>query len=251
MLKDTLKQIRTEMQLGQRDFGLKMHLNARTIWKLERGDLPHPRTLQRLATGLELKPQEMMEDLEWKAWRDRFPGEAVAFLDPETAPLCMCGCGLPTRRISHTKKSVGRKGEWGRYIRGHWGKWSGVAHDLSTIDRNEYMRQYRLQNLETEIMRSRLQYRKLKVLVIKHYSKGKNRCACCNEKGIEFLTIDHIVAKRGRKEADACGSGLYARLRSQGFPEGFQVLCFNCNCAKRTFDVCPHQRVSNKILKAN
>lgn len=81
MLKDTLKQIRTEMQLGQRDFGLKMHLNARTIWKLERGDLPHPRTLQRLATGLELKPQEMMEDLEWKAWRDRFPGEAVAFLD--------------------------------------------------------------------------------------------------------------------------------------------------------------------------
>jgi len=41
------------------------------------------------------------------------------------------------------------------------------------------------------------------------------------------------------------GSALYRWIRDSGFPDGFQVLCNNCNYAKgmkKNKNKCPHER---------
>ena len=36
---------------------------------------------------------------------------------------------------------------------------------------------------------------------------------------------------------------MYRWLKKHGFPkEGFQLLCYNCNCAKGFFGKCPHKK---------
>ena len=73
-------------------------------------------------------------------------------------------------------------------------------------------------------------------------------CACCGEDEMMFLTIDHIVPVQRRRER--CGSAFYQALRKQGYPSGYQTLCFNCNAAKRTSPVCPHKAHYLKLLTA-
>lgn len=72
-------------------------------------------------------------------------------------------------------------------------------------------------------------------------------CACCGERGFEFLTIDHThndgaqhrrEIGKGRSSASVLGW-----LKRNGYPTGFQVLCWNCNCAKAHHGgVCPHKK---------
>ncbi len=84
---------------------------------------------------------------------------------------------------------------------------------------------------------------KLKIETIKHYSKDQNKCNCCGEKTIEFLTIDHINndGNKHRKEINSQGgNNFYSWLRKRNYPKGLQVLCFNCNCAKGHYGSCPH-----------
>ncbi len=67
-------------------------------------------------------------------------------------------------------------------------------------------------------------------------------CACCGESEQAFLTIDHMN-NDGAKHKRAIGtSTIYPWLCRNGFPPGFQVLCFNCNCAKYILGECPHKR---------
>ena len=72
-------------------------------------------------------------------------------------------------------------------------------------------------------------------------------CVCCGESELTFLTVDHIVPKR---KAMACGSPFYVKLKKEGFPKGYQILCFNCNAAKRTSPVCPHKMHYLKLVTA-
>jgi hypothetical protein len=40
--------------------------------------------------------------------------------DQDQAPLCACGCGLPTTRSKRTRRQLGfKKGEWRKYIAHH------------------------------------------------------------------------------------------------------------------------------------
>ena len=76
---------------------------------------------------------------------------------------------------------------------------------------------------------------------------GGYKCACCGETEVMFLTIDH-VNNDGNVERKAGlyrgnGTAFYQWLRKQGFPDGYQVLCMNCNVGKhKNGGVCPHQR---------
>lgn len=89
---------------------------------------------------------------------------------------------------------------------------------------------------------------KLKYLVLSFYCKGEPHCICCGEKTLEFLSIDHINGG-GRRHRDELkkmigykgNSALYRWLRDTKFPEGFQVLCMNCNWVKGYFKYCPHK----------
>jgi hypothetical protein len=67
-------------------------------------------------------------------------------------------------------------------------------------------------------------------------------CVCCRESDIRFLTIDHINGG-GRQHVRTLKTSLYAWLRREGFPSGFQTLCWNCNAARHIYGRCPHQEV--------
>ena len=66
-----------------------------------------------------------------------------------------------------------------------------------------------------------------------YYSDGKLYCEWCKEKFYDMLTIDHINNDGNkRRKIEGRGSALYKWLIRNSFPEGFQVLCFNCNWIK-------------------
>ena len=92
--------------------------------------------------------------------------------------------------------------------------------------------------------------RDLKIQVFKHYSGDVPECKCCKEKILVFLTIDHINndGAAHRKSGIASGSQMYYWLRRNQYPEGFQVLCWNCQHAKAVLDNCPHQTEREKML---
>ena len=86
--------------------------------------------------------------------------------------------------------------------------------------------------------------------IVGHYSKNSFQCNCCGEDKIDFLTIDHI---EGKKQMDSdknlvslgynskmSSYSLYKWIINNNFPDGFQILCTNCNCAKGVFGICPH-----------
>jgi len=106
---------------------------------------------------------------------------------------------------------------------------------------------------EWQKVRQKLNRDDLKREVYAHYGNGK--CQCCGETEYTFLTMDHInndgaQHRRELKYHSATGHGFYVWLRKNNFPEGFQVLCQNCNVGKwRNGGVCPHK--SKQVLYAN
>ena len=80
--------------------------------------------------------------------------------------------------------------------------------------------------------------REVREAVLDHYGR---ECACCGETENVFLTLDHIDGG-GAEHRRAIGAGnLYRWLVRFNFPEGFQILCFNCNSAKHLLGECPHR----------
>lgn len=85
----------------------------------------------------------------------------------------------------------------------------------------------------------------LKLVVLSHYSAGTPTCKCCNEREIKFLAIDHINGGgfEHRKTINVRGgSQFYQWLKNNNYPQGFQVLCHNCNMAKGLYGKCPHEK---------
>ena len=81
---------------------------------------------------------------------------------------------------------------------------------------------------------------KLRMSVLQAYGQ---QCECCGEKEPLFLTIDHINGG-GNVHRKIVGGGfpMYRWLKKQGFPKGYRVLCFNCNCGRQlNGGVCPHK----------
>jgi hypothetical protein len=82
---------------------------------------------------------------------------------------------------------------------------------------------------------------RLKLAAYRAY--GGPWCACCGEDCMKLLTLDHINndGHLDRKKNGTGGANLYQRLKRQGYPPGFQVLCFNCNWGRHANGgVCPH-----------
>lgn len=101
--------------------------------------------------------------------------------------------------------------------------------------------------------RIRAKQKLLRMEVLRHYCGGEPHCQCpgCDIKRIEFLTLDHIrnngAAHRreiAKKHGRNAGSGtVFLWIKRNGFPPGFQVLCYNCNCGKQYSGKgkCPHE----------
>ena len=121
----------------------------------------------------------------------------------------------------------------------------------------EYHQRYYIKNKEKILARKALHWKthkaiqkrsrlKMKVEVFSYYSKGTPKCKCCGVKELVFLTIDHINGggrKHLRKHSRELRGGyvFYRWLKKNNYPKGFQILCYNCNCGKRSSKKCPHK----------
>lgn len=93
----------------------------------------------------------------------------------------------------------------------------------------------------------------LKRETIDHYG-GKCSCKGCNETELVMLTIDHVFGGGNehrrklfkRKHSGGGGESFYRWLKANNWPEGFRVLCFNCNYAHHRLGYCPHTRKKGK-----
>jgi len=76
------------------------------------------------------------------------------------------------------------------------------------------------------------------------YSNGQPKCACCGENRFEFLTIDHIDGegvRYGKGKKLKTSYQFYNWLIKSDFPDGYQVLCYNCNSSLGHYGYCPHE----------
>jgi len=87
--------------------------------------------------------------------------------------------------------------------------------------------------------------RKLKVL--NHYTDNNPQCQCCGESNIDKLCVDHINGG-GNDHRNEINSNIIDWLVKSNFPEGFRVLCENCNKSLGLFGYCPHHPVMPSIL---
>lgn len=78
--------------------------------------------------------------------------------------------------------------------------------------------------------------RRIKLEVLSHYSGGPPYCLQCGIDDLDVLCIDHIDGggeKHRRNLGVLSGSSFYSWLQRERYPEGFQVLCANCNLKKQ------------------
>lgn len=90
---------------------------------------------------------------------------------------------------------------------------------------------------------ARLNHQKIKLKVFMHYSNGDPKCACCGEKRLEFLCLDHINGG-GMKHRKTFSGSIHFWIVKHGYPPGYRVMCHNCNMAIGFFGYCPHQEKS-------
>lgn len=84
-----------------------------------------------------------------------------------------------------------------------------------------------------------------KQAAVKYYG---GKCACCGELESVFLTIDHINndGAEHRRQTNGAARNIYRWLEANDYPEGFQVLCMNCNFGKHmNGGTCPHKTREN------
>ena len=119
-----------------------------------------------------------------------------------------------------------------------------INRALNRDREREACRKYREQNKTVIDARRKLKYRKRKEEVIDHYGGS---CECCGEHRREFLTIDHVNGggtKHRKTLGVEGGSSIYRFLQVRDYPDGYRVLCMNCNFSMGLFGYCPHQQES-------
>jgi hypothetical protein len=90
-------------------------------------------------------------------------------------------------------------------------------------------------------------YRALRLKVVAIYG---GRCVCCGEIEPDFLSLDHINNDGGQQRSggNRSGSALYKYALKER-PQDLQLLCYNCNCARGHYGVCPHKRGNGAFHK--
>lgn len=107
---------------------------------------------------------------------------------------------------------------------------------------------------------SKYAYRdRIKVQALLRYSNGTMRCARCGFGNQDALCLDHIDdnGAEHRKElkiscrgSEGAGTNTYEALKREGWPDGLQVLCANCNLIKE-MERRRGVRMTNKYYASN
>ena len=95
--------------------------------------------------------------------------------------------------------------------------------------------------------RNKERWRELKAAALKRYGE---ECSCCGESEPDFLCIDHIGedGAEKRKTESKVAFGTYGWLARNGYPDGYQTLCHNCNHSKHVNGgICTHKILDQKL----
>ena len=134
---------------------------------------------------------------------------------------CACGCGkLLLERNRHGNKR--------RYIQGH--------ANFSKFQEADPPFPGMAQSYQAKRNWAR------RVAVLQYYGGNTPKCVCCGETRLAFLAVDHKNGKGNehRRAIGKSGLGFLVWLVKNNFPEGFQVLCHNCNMSRGLYGGCPH-----------
>lgn len=107
----------------------------------------------------------------------------------------------------------------------------------------DWQKNYLIKTRTKRLRKQKEKNQKYRLDALQAYAGKFPKCNCCGESILEFLTIDHISGngEKHRMKINKRGTAFFIWLRDNNFPEGYQVLCYNCNCAKGFYGVCPHQ----------
>ena len=117
-----------------------------------------------------------------------------------------------------------------------------------------YNKNWYQDHIEEQRESKRRLYAQQRTQVLMHYSNGVPQCECCGELEYEFLSIDHINGGGSKqlKKLKRTGTNFYRWLIMNDFPDGYRVLCMNCNHAigrQNSDGICPHQRKKSLRLR--
>jgi hypothetical protein len=82
---------------------------------------------------------------------------------------------------------------------------------------------------------------RIKAEALAHYGA---LCVCCGTTYEAHLTLDHVGGGGYQERQERAGTPTWRIAKQEGFPERFQVMCFNCNWAKHIDGECRCQEVS-------
>lgn len=129
--------------------------------------------------------------------------------------------------------------------REHSRNWYQNHKDEVTTKRREHYYLNREKEISRVMKGNVVRYRKNRLKVILHYGGDPPKCLCCGESQYRFLTIHHINNNGGehRKELKTKNLRIAEYIIKNNYPNEYQILCYNCNCAIGFFGECPHQNV--------
>lgn len=88
------------------------------------------------------------------------------------------------------------------------------------------------------VKKKEYQKKYIKETKLKFLDMYGNACVCCGETIPDLLTIEHKLGQiRKTKET---GTVAYRKAIQKYSPDLYEILCWNCNCARGQLGYCPH-----------
>lgn len=84
-----------------------------------------------------------------------------------------------------------------------------------------------------QVNRNSKAYReRVRLEVLTYYGRGRCACVKCGFTDIGALSIDHIDNSGASYRRTLHNFSIYSWLKKEGYPEGYQTLCMNCQWIK-------------------
>ena len=131
---------------------------------------------------------------------------------------------------------------------GHWGVCAHIQPLIVDVPHTKLIKaEWFGVKLEFTCGKSRADYqrarqRAMREYAIRYYSKGAMKCECCGEAQFKFLTFDHINGGGNQHYKQLKSGHMPNWLFKNGFPDGFRILCYNCNMSDGIHKGCPHSQ---------
>ena len=105
------------------------------------------------------------------------------------------------------------------------------SKEMQSMTKKQYRSKHPEYIEQPRVWRHELRYR-----VLDYYSEGKFCCALCGEDQYPCLSIDHIDGggnEHRRVIGVTSGTNFYRWLEKSNYPNGFRVLCANCQVIQK------------------